>query len=57
MLFKWLDNQRVVLYSFGKDLLVVDILTGQIQKINIASPELDMNRDGIGIQGVNSGLD
>jgi len=57
MLFRWLDNQRVVLYSFSKDLLVVDILNGQIQKIDIASPELDMNRDGIGVQGINSGLD
>lgn len=57
MLFNWLDNQRVILYSFGKNLLVVDIFTGQIQDIDITSPELDMNRDGIGVEGINSSLD
>jgi len=56
-LFDWLDNHRVVLSSFGDDLLVADILTGQVVKIGITSPELAMNTNGLGFQAVNPALD
>ena len=53
----WLDNKRIVMYSYTKNLLVLDISTNQTDEIDITSPEYGIGTDGFGYQSVNPALD
>lgn len=53
----WLDNNRIILYSYTKNLLVLDISTGETDEIDITSPDYGIGTDGFGYKAINHALD